>query len=144
MHPLVSARNYSTRVERYFPKETSDFFFPFFPPKKQEKRQGHTSGSIRTGGVEFPKRLGETFGRENKGMLRRNNEYIEFTSKPDESTGHDFHNSNSEGMGHVGWIQISSDLFAKRYRAVESSVNDVGWYVAYILLRLLIASVRFK
>lgn len=64
MHPLVSARNYSTRVERYFPKETSDFFFPFFPPKKQEKRQGHTSGSIRTGGVEFPKRLGETFRKQ--------------------------------------------------------------------------------
>lgn len=44
-----------------------------------------------------------------------------------------------------GWIQISSDLFAKRCRVAESSVNDVGWYVvAYILLRLLIASVRFK
>lgn len=143
MHPLVSARNYSTRVERYFPKETSDFFFPFFPPKKQEKRQGHTR-SDRSELVEWNFQNDWERHFENKGMLRRNNEYIEFTSKPDESTGHDFHNSNGEGMGHVGWIQISSDLFAKRYRAVESSVNDVGWYVAYILLRLLIASVRFK
>lgn len=117
--------------------------FSLFSPRKNKKKDKDTQVD-RSEPVEWNFQNDWERHFENKGMLRRNNEYIEFTSKPDESTGHDFHNSNGEGMGHVGWIQISSDLFAKRYRAVESSVNDVGWYVAYILLRLLIASVRFK
>lgn len=117
--------------------------FSLFSPRRNKKKDKDTQVD-RSEPVEWNFQNDWERHFENKGMLRRNNEYIEFTSKPDESTGHDFHNSNGEGMGHVGWIQISSDLFAKRYRAVESSVNDVDWYVAYILLRLLIASVRFK
>lgn len=125
MHPLVSARNYSARVERYFPKETSDFFpfFFLFPLEETGKKTRTKTQVDRSEAVEwnFQNDWGRHF--ENKGMLRRNN----FVYRIYQQTRriHDF--ERRRDGPNVGWIQISSDLFAKRYRAwLESTVNDVG------------------
>ena len=119
MHPLVSARNYSARVERYFPKETSDFFsflfFFFFPSKKREKRQGQRHKWIdqrRWSGIS--KTIGGDISKT-RGCFGETTWYIEFTSKPDESMI-----SNDEGMGQT------SDRF--KFRPIYlRNVTARGW-----------------
>lgn len=97
-------------------------FFFLFPLEETGKKTRTKTQVDRSEAVEwnFQNDWGRHF--ENKGMLRRNN--LVYRIYQQTRRIHDF--ERRRDGPNVGWIQISSDLFAKRYRAwLESTVGSV-------------------
>lgn len=112
-------------------------FFFLFPLEETGKKTRTKTQVDRSEAVEWNFQNDWDISKT-RGCFGETTSYIEFTSKPDESMI-----SNDEGMGQT------SDGF--KFRPIYlRNVTARGWkarsarYVAYILLRLLIASVRFK